>query len=384
MRGLPAYRTVALLLLAIGSRFVAAQEPAADRAAELAALVARYQSRHQQHLEAVRNLREGEPSPSTEYWVTEYPEHFLTFARAANDEASLAACKFLIETFYISPRVPDAIALVERQHFDKPLIGQFLAVLVHSYAYDLFVNDCLEAAMQSPHASARLHGHYQAARLIIDRRDWCLEGDEQRADFIETLGEERVVALLSDDGRRQAVGYLQTVITQAGDERYFNYSLAERARLDLYELEHLEVGQPAPETEGPDARGETFRLSDYRGKVVVVVWWAHWCGACMDALPREMQFVEQMKGRPLVWLGVNGDDERALLRTAEENGTAGFRSWHDGSEGPIARQWNVWGWPAMYVVDAQGVIRYKSRVTVELDQALPEIEKLVAEIEARR
>ena len=36
------------------------------------------------------------------------------------------------------------------------------------------------------------------------------------------------------------------------------------------------VGQPAPEIEGPDQNGETFKLSDYRGKVVVLDFWADW------------------------------------------------------------------------------------------------------------
>ena len=44
----------------------------------------------------------------------------------------------------------------------------------------------------------------------------------------------------------------------------------------LFRIQHLSVGRPAPEISGRDVSGKAFKLSDYRGKVVVVDFWGHW------------------------------------------------------------------------------------------------------------
>ncbi|HMC90420.1 MAG TPA: redoxin domain-containing protein [Gemmataceae bacterium] len=45
---------------------------------------------------------------------------------------------------------------------------------------------------------------------------------------------------------------------------------------DLFELRHLLPGKPAPEIAGQDIDGKGFKLSDYRGKVVLLDFWGHW------------------------------------------------------------------------------------------------------------
>ena len=140
--------------------------------------------------------------------------------------------------------------------------------------------------------------------------------------------------------------------------------LAEDARAELDEIRNLAVGKPAPEIIGTDLDGQPFKLSDYRGKVVLLTFWAGWCGACRDIASLERSLAETMRGRPFVLLGVNGDGDMVKLKEQMNAEHITTRSWCDGggnanTPGPIARRFNVHGWPSLYLLDAHGVIRHK-------------------------
>ncbi len=97
--------------------------------------------------------------------------------------------------------------------------------------------------------------------------------------------------------------------------------------------------------------------------------------------PHERSLVKDLANEPFAIIGVNSDQDKARLkeRMAEENIT--WRSFWDGgsTNGPIATKWNVKGWPTTYVIDHEGVIRYKQVRGDQLDDA---IHTLLAEIEA--
>ena len=95
--------------------------------------------------------------------------------------------------------------------------------------------------------------------------------------------------------------------------------------------------------------------------------------------PHERSLVKRLEGKPFALLGGNSDTkDRVRQAMKKENIT--WRSWWDGgnTEGPIAKAWNVSGWPTIYVLDAKGVIRYKNVREKEMDKA---VDKLLAELE---
>jgi AhpC/TSA family protein len=75
---------------------------------------------------------------------------------------------------------------------------------------------------------------------------------------------------------QSAEKYLHEVIDHYADLGNARDPLGELARRDLFEIEHLGIGKPAPEIEGEDIDGKTFKLSDYKGKVVVLDFWGNW------------------------------------------------------------------------------------------------------------
>ena len=96
--------------------------------------------------------------------------------------------------------------------------------------------------------------------------------------------------------------------------------------------------------------------------------------------PHERSLVKKLADEPFVILGVNSDKDRELLKTTVVEQEITWRSfWNGGStRGPISTQWNVGGWPTLYLIDAEGVIREKwvgSPSTEVLDQS---IDRLIA------
>jgi hypothetical protein len=96
--------------------------------------------------------------------------------------------------------------------------------------------------------------------------------------------------------------------------------------------------------------------------------------------PHERSLVKRLAGKPFALLGVNSDKDREVLKDVMTEKEITWRSWWDGgsTRGPIASQFNVSGWPTIYVLDAKGVIRYKGVRGVAMDKA---VDTLLAEIE---
>jgi hypothetical protein len=97
--------------------------------------------------------------------------------------------------------------------------------------------------------------------------------------------------------------------------------------------------------------------------------------------PHERSLVKRLADKPFALLGINSDRDKVALKKRMDEERITWRSWWDGGDtnGPIASGWNVSGWPTIYIVDAKGVIRYKS---VGADEAAIDkaIRKLLAEM----
>ena len=71
--------------------------------------------------------------------------------------------------------------------------------------------------------------------------------------------------------------------------------------------------------------------------------------------------VNRMEGKPFVFLGINSGDDPEVLRKLRDTGEIAWRFWMDGdpSEGKIVKNWDVHGWPTIFVLDRNGVIRHR-------------------------
>jgi peroxiredoxin len=158
---------------------------------------------------------------------------------------------------------------------------------------------------------------------------------------------------------------------------------ADTVRGAEFMIRSLAVGRVAPEIAGYDLDGQPFRLSEYRGRIVTLIFSGNWCGICRSDYPFTRQLLEKFGDAPVVVLGVDSSTSLENARQAKLDNSLDYRSWWDGhavkyNQGPIATTWNVVGWPTIYVIDAEGIIRF---VDVRKDLLIDAVGQLVAPIQ---
>ena len=91
--------------------------------------------------------------------------------------------------------------------------------------------------------------------------------------------------------------------------------------------------------------------------------------------PHERSLVSRLADQPFALIGINSDSDREALKETMQKEEITWRSWWDGGStgGPIASKWNVSAWPTIYVLDAEGVIRFKNVRGEAMDRAVDEL-----------
>ena len=136
-------------------------------------------------------------------------------------------------------------------------------------------------------------------------------------------------------------------------------------------------GAPTPALELKDLDGRGHRLEDYRGKVVLLNFWATWCAPCREEMPSIGQLKQKLAGRPFVVLSVNVDEPDSRIRTFLSQVTLDFSVLLD-PEGRTTRAWKVRVLPASFLIARDGRIRYVA--TGDLDWANEHVVRIVSEL----
>jgi peroxiredoxin len=166
---------------------------------------------------------------------------------------------------------------------------------------------------------------------------------------------------------------LERAVAEFGDVTLPGYKrpLSELASGELFAARNLGVGKAAPEIEGVDHEGRPFKLSETRGKVVVLAFSGNWCGPCVGMYPQERALLEKFKDRPFTMVSVDTDEDVETLKRAIASGEVTWRCWWDeGTDGPITTRWGIVSFPSIFVLDRDGVIRFKEVRGDDLDRAV--------------
>jgi len=149
---------------------------------------------------------------------------------------------------------------------------------------------------------------------------------------------------------------LKKAIIESSEIEINGVSVAKLAENELYVIINLSKGKVAPDLSGVDSGGRPLRLSDQRGKVVVLLFWR----SEDENTPQLLELVKRMRerfaGKPFEIVGVNRDPLPAL-RGLQASGQVDWPNFSD-PDNKLGADYRVATWPLAYVLDGERKIHY--------------------------
>ncbi len=134
----------------------------------------------------------------------------------------------------------------------------------------------------------------------------------------------------------------------------------------------LAVGDKPPELSGKNGKGEKVDLTDFKGKIVVVDFWATWCGPCMAEAPHMVQINKTYSADGLQILGVSLDTDRQnMMDVAKQSGFEwpqifGGQNW----DSPQAKSWGIHSIPCTFIIGPEGTVLWTGHPGNGIDEAI--------------
>ena len=240
-----------------------------------------------------------------------------------------------------------------------------------------------------PFSDAQVDGLLGQVEAILSLPEAAADLDNEADLPLWRLSNRLQLGQINDEQTARIVGYLD-------DMKEKNPDAADVFDKYRFVVENLIPGNVAPNIVGTDTEGVEFALEDYRGKIIALVFSGQWCGPCRGEYPYQRAMLDIYDEEDVVILGVNSDAKLETIRQAKIDEELPYRTWWDGhsqpdadvvaAKGPIATEWGVTGWPTIYVIDGEGVIRHASKRGGGLLAAVDELlmDKRMREFEERQ
>lgn len=136
-------------------------------------------------------------------------------------------------------------------------------------------------------------------------------------------------------------------------------------------------GGPPPVLALNDLDGRLHQLSEYRGKVILINFWATWCEPCRDEMPSIQNLKEKLSGKPFVVLAVNLDEPESRVRKFLSQMNVDFTVLLD-PEKKAAKAWGARILPASFVAGPDGRVRYS--LVGEINWSGPDVVSRISEL----
>ena len=126
----------------------------------------------------------------------------------------------------------------------------------------------------------------------------------------------------------------------------------------LYALENVTVGSVLPEASAQRIGGIQESLSQYRGEVLLLDFWATWCAPCIASLPEVVRLQELLGDQGFEVITISIDERMELVEQfMDDRMDLPFVNWFVGEQSELYEDWSIQGVPTYIVVDRDGVVR---------------------------
>lgn len=295
----------------------------------------------------------------------EFAQKALDLAKKtdAKDPASFMALQFAMQMGVSKPEIAkESQDLLMERHADHPGFGQVLSMIANSGPEGI---KKVEKIAKESKAKATQGNAYM-----------ILAQNYQQSSTRPGLAQEKV-----DELSKKAEDLFEKIAKDYADVSSGRGTLGQTAKGALNEMKFLKIGKPAPEVTCLNIDGDKEdKLSNYKGKIVVLDIWATWCGPCVAMIPHEREMVERLKGKGFALISVSGDDEKETLTKFLEKTKMPWTHWFAEKKG-ILKDWNIRYFPTIYVIDHKGVIRAKDLRGEQLEE---KVNELIAEMEKEK
>ena len=347
-------------------------EPAGDRAAKLADLKKKYDEKFDEMLKRLQKAESPADARGIQAEIRE--ETLLTAGKVLKvaeenpkDDVAFDAVSFIIEKAgrvgATGGDIEKAVGIVAEHHVTKAKVKDFvLPAMQMGAAGEKLLKAVSEKATDK-----------EAKGLALFVRGY------QKAQSLEDADEKMLAALV-----KEATDLLEEAAKTAPDAKVgrSNKTIADLAKGEIEGLKaaaSLGVGKPAPEVSSVTLEGKKVKLSDYKGKVVLLDIWATWCGPCKAMIPHERDMVKKMKDKPFTLISVSADDKKeALEKFLEKEAMPWVHWWDEGTNSEVLKKYRVRAFPTLYLIDHTGVIKHKwvgSPGNETIDKAVEELVK---------
>ena len=137
--------------------------------------------------------------------------------------------------------------------------------------------------------------------------------------------------------------------------------------------------RPAPAWTFTDLDGKAVSLTDQKGKVVLLDFWATWCAPCIKAMPELDKLTSARKDQGLVTFGVSIDEDPKKVPPFLKKKPVGYPIVLDDAKSPTWADYKVRVVPALFLIDQKGQIVAQWRGAADMKAVAKEVDKLLAE-----